>query len=39
MKLALVALAAFAFAFVALAWCVVVTFAPFHSSSLPASYP
>ena len=26
-------------AFVALAWCVVVTFAPFHSSSLPASYP
>jgi len=36
-KLAAIALAAFAF--VALAWCVVVTFAPFHSSSLPAVYP
>ena len=37
MKLALVALAAFAFLVVA--WCVVVMFAPFHPSSLPASYP
>ena len=36
-KLAALSLAAFAF--VALAWCVVVMFAPFHSSSLPTVYP
>lgn len=36
-KLAILALAAFAF--VVVAWAVVVTFAPFHRSSLPAVYP